>query len=160
MTFEDIGHGVKVELIRDHVDRFTGLTIEHEGCEPQTIKFALPWVERESENDVWHVHQWEPLTLHPSLLCDTCGLHGYIREGMWVPGEQAGQKVPVESCEMFSVNLTVGDGIPMLLGKVQVRTTALKASDGTWRLGVDAKGLGRELAKILRKHAATLDTDG
>lgn len=27
----------------------------------------------------------DPLTLTPSLLCDTCGLHGFIRDGRWVP---------------------------------------------------------------------------
>jgi len=35
-----------------------------------------------------HAHRWdvlseEPLTLSPSLKCNTCGNHGYIREGRW-----------------------------------------------------------------------------
>lgn len=33
----------------------------------------------------WQVESWEPLTLSPSLLCRSCGLHGFIREGRWVP---------------------------------------------------------------------------
>ena len=33
----------------------------------------------------WHVEQWEPLTLSPSLLCCVCGDHGFVREGRWVP---------------------------------------------------------------------------
>lgn len=33
---------------------------------------------------VWQVQSWEPLTLSPSLLC-SCGDHGFIREGKWVP---------------------------------------------------------------------------
>lgn len=27
----------------------------------------------------------EHLTIHPSLLCRTCGHHGFIRDGRWVP---------------------------------------------------------------------------
>lgn len=158
MTWESIGNGVKIELTRDHVDRFTGLVIEHEGCEAQRIKFALPWVERESEQDVWHVHQWEPLTLHPSLLCDTCGLHGYIRDGVWVPANEAASKKPLEGSEKLPVSLTVGVGSPMPLGEIEVRTVALKGSD-SWTLSVDTKGLKRELAKILRAKADELEAD-
>lgn len=33
----------------------------------------------------WDVVQREPLTLSPSILCHTCGSHGYIRDGRWVP---------------------------------------------------------------------------
>lgn len=32
----------------------------------------------------WDVVQREPLTLTPSLLCRTCGDHGFIRDGKWV----------------------------------------------------------------------------
>jgi hypothetical protein len=32
----------------------------------------------------WTVESWEPLTLSPSLLC-SCGDHGFIREGKWIP---------------------------------------------------------------------------
>lgn len=34
--------------------------------------------------DRWTVESWEPLTLSPSLLC-SCGDHGFVREGKWVP---------------------------------------------------------------------------
>jgi hypothetical protein len=33
----------------------------------------------------WTVESWEPLTLSPSILCRTCGHHGWIRNGEWVP---------------------------------------------------------------------------
>lgn len=33
----------------------------------------------------WQVESWEPLTLSPSLLCLTCGAHGYVRKGRWEP---------------------------------------------------------------------------
>jgi len=32
----------------------------------------------------WNVESWEPMTLSPSLLCRTCGRHGFIRQGKWV----------------------------------------------------------------------------
>lgn len=32
----------------------------------------------------WQVVSRDPLTLHPSLLCRTCGHHGWIRDGRWV----------------------------------------------------------------------------
>lgn len=32
----------------------------------------------------WDVQCWDPLTITPSVLC-SCGDHGFIREGRWVP---------------------------------------------------------------------------
>lgn len=32
----------------------------------------------------WRVESLEPLTLSPSLLCTSCGLHGFVRNGAWV----------------------------------------------------------------------------
>lgn len=32
----------------------------------------------------WVVKSWEPLTLSPSLGC-SCGDHGWVKEGLWVP---------------------------------------------------------------------------
>lgn len=36
-------------------------------------------------NAEWDVLSENPLTLSPSLLCRTCGNHGFVREGKWVP---------------------------------------------------------------------------
>lgn len=33
----------------------------------------------------WEVDREDPLTLSPSLACQTCGHHGFIRDGRWVP---------------------------------------------------------------------------
>lgn len=33
----------------------------------------------------WTVVSRSPLTLSPSLLCQPANVHGYIREGRWVP---------------------------------------------------------------------------
>ncbi len=32
----------------------------------------------------WELVSWDPLTLSPSLLCRSCGDHGFIRDGKWV----------------------------------------------------------------------------
>lgn len=34
---------------------------------------------------VWQVLSLDPLTLSPSTRCRACGLHGFIRDGRWVP---------------------------------------------------------------------------
>lgn len=33
----------------------------------------------------WQLNSLEPLDVSPSLLCVTCGHHGFIRNGAWVP---------------------------------------------------------------------------
>lgn len=33
----------------------------------------------------WTLESADPLTLSPSLLCRTCGDHGWVRDGLWVP---------------------------------------------------------------------------
>jgi hypothetical protein len=37
-----------------------------------------------SKSPKWTVESWDPLTLSPSVLC-SCGDHGFIRDGRWVP---------------------------------------------------------------------------
>jgi hypothetical protein len=49
------------------------------------VTFDLPGVRGLFPNHaLWTVESWEPLTLSPSLLCRTCGRHGFIRQGRWV----------------------------------------------------------------------------
>ena len=33
----------------------------------------------------WDVTQREPLTISPSMVCRSCGDHGFIQNGKWVP---------------------------------------------------------------------------
>jgi hypothetical protein len=33
----------------------------------------------------WRVESIDPLTVSPSILCGSCGLHGWWRSGAWVP---------------------------------------------------------------------------
>jgi hypothetical protein len=83
----DIGHGVSIEL-RTIVGESSpagaaywhphGADVQHEGWIP--FKDAKGW-----PATGWEVVSLVPLTLSPSLLCRTCGHHGFIREGKWVP---------------------------------------------------------------------------
>lgn len=37
-----------------------------------------------SQYERWTVESWNPLTLSPSILCEICGDHGFIKNGKWV----------------------------------------------------------------------------
>lgn len=99
----DLGHGHRMRSFGWFPDRELnpqydgvpdienlGVTVFHPraddpGLECQSaIFFDIPGVERFTDT-VWQVEQQEPLTVSPSLLCVSCGDHGFIREGRWVP---------------------------------------------------------------------------
>jgi len=50
------------------------------------VHFETPEIARVFPNPHarWQVQSWEPLTLSPSVLCGTCGDHGFVRDGRWV----------------------------------------------------------------------------
>ena len=81
MSDMDIGHGVSV--------RVQGLWWTHhtpsgEACEASGyIPVRLP--SEPGPERCWVLESSFPLTLSPSLLCNRCGTHGFIREGRWVP---------------------------------------------------------------------------
>jgi hypothetical protein len=89
--FEDIGYGVQIAYRSwgDH-DK-GGLVDEHDRPDGKGrcyggVQFDLPGMRDDfSEDQIWQVESWEPLTISPSLLCRICGHHGWIREGRWVP---------------------------------------------------------------------------
>lgn len=99
----DLGHGISARFVGWHperdlnpqydgvpdVERF-GLIISHRHddgtlCEG-SIHFDGDVQRRVSPNsNKWTVHNLDPLHLEPSILRRECGLHGFIREGRWVP---------------------------------------------------------------------------
>ncbi len=99
----DIGHGVGYLLTGWHpdrelnphydgiadVDRF-GLLYRHPAPDGSECGGSVIF-EGEAASRVmpkhpkWTVDSWEPLTLSPSLLCKSCGHHGFIKQGRWVP---------------------------------------------------------------------------
>jgi len=81
----DLGHGVRVRF-RDLDGEKTGLEYEHP-CKTEGPSW-IPFAGRACEtvpDACWTVESEQPLTLSPSLLCRTCGHHGFIRDGKWVP---------------------------------------------------------------------------
>jgi hypothetical protein len=95
---QDIGHGVVIEFYvwphtdPNHQDKPVGLVEAHpRGDNPTercsgTIRFDTPEAHAAYQypGAFWQVQSWDPLTVSPSLLC-SCGNHGFIREGKWVP---------------------------------------------------------------------------
>lgn len=97
----DLGHGVYMRWVEWTPDRAlnphladledetpTGFIVGHvhdDGavCEG-LVPFDTPANRREGRN-VWQVHSLDPLHVEPSILRRECGLHGFVREGRWVP---------------------------------------------------------------------------
>jgi hypothetical protein len=73
-------NGVVVGLHEWHPDK-RNPTRECQGF----VFFDVPTEARCEDTPVWKVQSMAPLTLVESLLCRTCGNHGYIKEGRWVP---------------------------------------------------------------------------
>ena len=92
----NIGHEHAISLrwveIKQHGESrliMGGLLDRHAGC-ARGIDGWIPFANAEEplgpDPHGWTVENWDPehLTLSPSLLCMTCGDHGYIRDGAWV----------------------------------------------------------------------------
>lgn len=87
----DLGYGITYsKTSRLGTDgAWTGIMIQHHDCPVLGDCFAgLQFDIPENEDMIeakWRVRKWDPLTLHPSIHRVECGLHGFIREGRWVP---------------------------------------------------------------------------
>jgi hypothetical protein len=84
ITLGDIGYGVIAEL--RFVDGVLhGVEYRHPHGS-QDIIGVLGWIPVQPEwPDGWVVVCLDPLTLSPSVLCRSCGHHGFIRNGRWEP---------------------------------------------------------------------------
>ena len=78
----DLGGGIQNAEVRFYADdgRPGGLYYEHP-CKDG--KLSPGWIPFEGPQ-AWQLLKLEPLTLSPSLLCRSCGHHGFVREGRWV----------------------------------------------------------------------------
>jgi len=102
IAYTDLGHGVRYTFAawapdRDlnpqythlpDVDRYM-LLLEHD-CNGRRVANGCTLdgdVSRELDADRprWTVLGWEPLTLHPSILCLSCQMHGFVRDSQWIP---------------------------------------------------------------------------
>lgn len=90
----DIGHGVVIRFYGGDGQEKAGLLLYHQHPDGSvcggSVGFAMPHgspstPSSEGKRALWHVESLEPLTLSPSILDNSCGLHGYIRNGRWEP---------------------------------------------------------------------------
>lgn len=69
--------------LRYHEGEVDALEYEHEcgirGRREDAIPLQPAW------SNGWRVESFDPLSLSPSLLCTSCGLHGFVRGGAWCP---------------------------------------------------------------------------
>lgn len=86
---EDIGHGVMIKRVVDAHGELVGLEYFHPGKDgepcPGFVPFDTPAGRALSASKGWRVDSFEPITLSPSLLCLSCGHHGFIRDGKREP---------------------------------------------------------------------------
>jgi hypothetical protein len=85
----DIGDGHALVLVTpDGLTEPTGAQVEH--LTPAGalcmgwIMLDVPAVADFPADGKWQVEARDPLTLSPSLLCSSCGDHGFVRDGKWV----------------------------------------------------------------------------
>jgi hypothetical protein len=81
----DIGHGVSVSFVVNADGVECGLHETHPTCGDQGHWVGFRGVAGAEGHPSWIVESRDPLTLSPSIQCRTCGHHGFIRNGRWVP---------------------------------------------------------------------------
>jgi hypothetical protein len=85
----NIGHGVTIEFWHpsESADKPGGIIETHPGPDGQPCSGSLSFegYARRDLNPTWRVVSLDPLTLEPSILCRSCGHHGFIRNGRWEP---------------------------------------------------------------------------
>lgn len=87
-----------IDLGHDHVfhptvykDDFSGGIIDHKKPDGSDCSGHISFANRAWANafdnkiTTWDLVSEDPLTISPSVLCLTCGDHGFIQEGKWVP---------------------------------------------------------------------------
>jgi hypothetical protein len=79
--WSDAGNGVKFRLRWDHGE-LEALEWRHI-CQGHPREDAIPLAPYWSTG--WHMVSVDPLELSPSLLCTSCGAHGFFRGGRWEP---------------------------------------------------------------------------
>lgn len=87
----DLGHGVSISYTRWGAHDPVGLVERHPHARTGQecgggVLFDLDGVrEAFADRAVWTIESLDPLTIMPSLLCRSCGHHGWITAGRWVP---------------------------------------------------------------------------
>ncbi|HWF25173.1 MAG TPA: hypothetical protein VG275_06990 [Solirubrobacteraceae bacterium] len=91
---EDIGHGVVIRYYGGDGSQKAGILLYHQHSDGAvcggSVAFAMPHgapskPSAPGKRALWKVEALEPLTLSPSIFDPSCGLHGHIVRGAWVP---------------------------------------------------------------------------
>lgn len=85
----DLGHGVRYVFVSWRRYERAGILEEHTAPDGKrcggSVLFDLPGIaEAFPDHELWMVTSYDPLSLTPSLQC-SCGHHGWITDGQWVP---------------------------------------------------------------------------
>lgn len=85
-----IGDDVSIRFYaQDGVDGNAGIVLIHKRPDDATpCEGAIPFLRVDDTGrviDGWTVVTEDPLTLIPSVICNACGIHGFIHSGQWVP---------------------------------------------------------------------------
>lgn len=86
IVIRDLGHGVSWSKVVDRDDNWIGI-LEWHDCNGQ-IQAGGVYFENapaDAHGPRWQLVSLAPLTISPSILCRSCGLHGFITDGRWVP---------------------------------------------------------------------------
>lgn len=92
--WHDLGHGHRYAVMDNQDGQRLGIYEEHDSGRPDHCRSAIyfdgtDWADQlkraGSSAVLWTVEANEPLTLSPSLVCQLCPEHGFIRQGQWVP---------------------------------------------------------------------------
>jgi hypothetical protein len=88
----DLGHGATYSRVVNAAGEWVGIYEWHVCQDPDGepsaggVWFDVPGLpEHAAAGPTWTVESWDPLTLSPSIACRSCGHHGFIRDGKWVP---------------------------------------------------------------------------
>jgi len=80
-----IGHLIAASDARPHPSGYLGITIRHPTPDGGQCGYIATWDGARGPDHTWTLVSLDPLHIEPSLLCHTCGGHGFVRNGRWEP---------------------------------------------------------------------------
>jgi hypothetical protein len=90
----DLGHGVSWSPLVDRDGDLVALLERHD-CAPESRGVGSLPLRTEAgmrafpDGPHWTLETQEPITITPSVRCRTCGKHGWIKGGEWVPASDS-----------------------------------------------------------------------
>lgn len=82
----DLGHGVSYSWVSNQSGKRIGIIEWHVCQDPDgELSGGGVYFEMPGDGPRWQLESQDPLTISPSVLCVRCGLHGFIKDGRWLP---------------------------------------------------------------------------